>query len=572
MLFLLISFIAGALTVLAPCVLPLVPVIVGGTLAKEGGRKTAGTVIASLAVSVFLFTLLLKVATYFINIPEAFWQWFSGLTIILLGLSFIASSLWARLMVALHIEMSANALLGTGYQKKSMWGDIIMGAALGPVFSTCSPTYFIIIATVLPASPLTGLVYLLAYIIGLSAVLFAIVLLGDKLVKKLNVFADPNGRFKKWIGAIFIILGILIATGAEKQLETKILSSGYFDVTQVEQKLLQKNETNNQNFPAPSDDSSVVRSANSAFTPLPPYQRFRAPEFVSPDGYVNTDGQSISLAQYKGKSVVLVDFWTYSCINCQRTLPYVEKWYEKYKDHGLVVVGVHTPEFAFEKKYDNVKKAVADLGLTYPVILDSEYKTWSAYQNQYWPRKYLIDLDGNVVYDHIGEGNYAETEEVIQHLLKNEGLYDGQMMVDVTPAPVLSAKTPELYFGAMRNSEIGNAFLKNGAGTHNFTLPENYTESVPYLGGTWNIVPEYITPVGESKIALKFYASKVFMVAGSDMNTSVAVTLDGAPHKTVPIHDEKLYTIAETSPSWHTLILDTKTDNQSLKIFTFTFQ
>ena len=135
-----------------------------------------------------------------------------------------------------------------------------------------------------------------------------------------------------------------------------------------------------------------------------------AKEITTPDGFINTDGKPVTIGEFVGKKVVLLDIWTYSCINCQRTTPYLNAWYEKYKDDGLVIIGLHTPEFEFEKVYQNVLDATNRLGIKYPVVLDNDYSTWNAYQNRFWPRKYLIDIDGFVVYDHIGEGAYEETE------------------------------------------------------------------------------------------------------------------------------------------------------------------
>jgi thiol-disulfide isomerase/thioredoxin len=147
-----------------------------------------------------------------------------------------------------------------------------------------------------------------------------------------------------------------------------------------------------------------------------------AKEITSPDGFINTESQSITIGEFVGKKVVLIDFWTYSCINCQRTLPYLNKWYEKYKNEGLEIIGIHTPEFEFEKKYDNVKKATEKFGIKFPVVLDNDFSTWRAYQNNYWPRKYLIDIDGYIIYDHIGEGAYEETEQKIKAALSERAI------------------------------------------------------------------------------------------------------------------------------------------------------
>ena len=455
MILFLVSLAAGMLTVLAPCILPLLPVIVGGSLTGDGKgvqiRKVL-TIVLSLGASVIVFTLILKASTLFIDIPEYVWKWISGGILVALGVVTVFPFLWEGQFMA-KLSARSNILLGKGDQKKSFWGDVIMGAALGPVFSTCSPTYFIVLATVLPAQPLVGIVYLLAYTVGLCASLFVVAFIGQKIMGKLDVAANPHGWFKKILGIIFVIVGLAIISGLDKKLEFSLLDAGIFDVTKVEQTLLQNTgvaatpsvpntasaPVANATTPEPVVDTAsapaVAASTSSlasgalkntqpstASTLKPPTvvdkakTLKRAPELVSPDGYINTDGKPITLAQYRGK-IVLLDIWTYSCINCQRTLPYVNMWYDKYKDRGLVVVGLHTPEFAFEKVQSNVEDAVKRFDIKYPVVLDNQYQTWNAYGNQFWPRKYLIDQDGYIIYDHIGEGNYDETEKAIQKAL-----------------------------------------------------------------------------------------------------------------------------------------------------------
>jgi cytochrome c biogenesis protein CcdA len=238
MLLLIVSFIAGILTILAPCVLPVLPVILGSSVNdKKANKRKTLTIILSLGISVILFTLLLKVSTLFIDIPEYTWKIVSGIIILILGLVTIFPSLWENKFIA-KLSRKSNIALGKGDQKKSFWGDVIVGASLGPVFSTCSPTYFIILATVLPVSPLLGLVYLLAYALGLCLALFAVALVGQRIVDKLGVAANPDGWFKKTLGIIFVIVAIGILTGADKKLQTYILDKGFFDVTKIEQRLL----------------------------------------------------------------------------------------------------------------------------------------------------------------------------------------------------------------------------------------------------------------------------------------------------------------------------------------------
>jgi cytochrome c-type biogenesis protein len=214
MTFLLLSFIAGVLTILAPCILPLLPVIVGHSITDPTpNRRRMFVVIGSLGISVILFTLLLKVSTLFINIPQDFWKWISGGIIFFFGLTMVFPAIWEKFSFANTLSINSNKVLAEGYQKNSVWGDVIIGASLGPIFSACSPTYFVILATVLPVSFFLGLVYLLAYVLGLSLALLGVALLGEKIMMKLGKVSDSRGWFKRIFGIIFIIVALGIITG-----------------------------------------------------------------------------------------------------------------------------------------------------------------------------------------------------------------------------------------------------------------------------------------------------------------------------------------------------------------------
>ncbi len=239
MTFLAIAFIAGVLTVLAPCILPLLPVVIGSS-ASGRSKATPYIVVASLGASIILFTFLLKASTAFISIPQSFWTYLSGGILVFFGITLLFPKVWESVPGLSKLTVRSNKLLGSGHQKKSVWGDIIVGAALGPVFSTCSPTYFVILASVLPASFFLGTVYLLAYVFGLSLILLLIALLGERFASRLSGFSDPRGMFKKGLGLLFVLLGVMIVLGLDKKLEAAILDSGYFDVTKVEQRLLEK--------------------------------------------------------------------------------------------------------------------------------------------------------------------------------------------------------------------------------------------------------------------------------------------------------------------------------------------
>ena len=309
-----------------------------------------------------------------------------------------------------------------------------------------------------------------------------------------------------------------------------------------------------------------------------------AKEITTPDGFINTDGKPVTIGEFIGKKVILVDFWTYSCINCQRTTTYLNAWYEKYKDKGLVIIGIHTPEFEFEKIYQNVLDATERMGIKYPVVLDNDYSTWTAYQNRFWPRKYLIDIDGFIVYDHIGEGAYEETEKKIQETLSERQALLGESGTISQPLTKEvsiqnGAKSPEIYFGASRNERLGNG-AQGTLGVQNFTQPKNISPNTLYLDGQWDITDEYAENKGMAKITFRYKAQYVYMVASAENAVRAKILIDGLaiqmPGKDVDengfitIQKDQLYTlVAGLGSEEH--ILEIIIENPGLRAFTFTF-
>lgn len=241
MIFFLIAILAGILTVLAPCILPFLPIIIGSSETKDRRiSRRALVVIGSLAVSVVVFTLLLKVSTLLIDIPQMFWNVFSGAVIILVGLAIVFPSLWARIPFVQRLSILSNKAIGAGYQKKNYSGDVLIGLALGPVFTTCSPTYLFIIATVLPAGFLVGFIYLLAFTVGLVIALLLVAYFGGQLVRKITSHIGTTNRVKQIFGVLIILVGIAILTGYDKKLETAILDSGYGATIHFEESLIER--------------------------------------------------------------------------------------------------------------------------------------------------------------------------------------------------------------------------------------------------------------------------------------------------------------------------------------------
>jgi thiol-disulfide isomerase/thioredoxin len=311
-----------------------------------------------------------------------------------------------------------------------------------------------------------------------------------------------------------------------------------------------------------------------------------AKEIAQPSGFVNVD--NITIGSLIGKDVILVDFWTYSCINCERTIPYLNMWYSEYHDQGLEIIGVHTPEFQFEHNIDNVRQAVQKFGIKYPVVLDNNYATWDSYGNQYWPEEYLIDIDGFIVYRAIGEGDYNTTEMEIQTLLRERaqtlGIQVNISNTTATPANAVSVDfsqigSQETYFGAAKNE-----FLVNGkqsvTGPQTLVVPGSILSNMLYLGGTWNFSDEYAETTGNNSIVFQYNAKNVYFVASADDSTQVTVLLDGKPISdsagsdvkggVVAIKDEQLYTLVEGADyGEHTLELDIA--QPGLRAYTFTF-
>lgn len=349
-----------------------------------------------------------------------------------------------------------------------------------------------------------------------------------------------------------------------------------------------------------SGNTITITLDKSKFTNIDKSQFQKAPDLAQIAGYINTpnNNQPIHLADYKGK-VVLVDFWTYSCINCIRTVPYLNDWYAKYADQGFVVIGVHSPEFEFEKIYDNVKTAVQKFGITYPVVLDNSLGTWNAYGNQYWPRHYLIDAQGYIREDHIGEGGYAETEKTIQSLLAERAALDGfkQISFSTKTAPTIDSKslqyidlskqtTPEIYLGYnYARSPLGNPQNFEPEQIVTYTIPSNTNlqPNIVYLDGQWKNNRDNIELQGNrGSIILTYYAKAINIVASGKGQTGI-VTEDGNAKISAKsigtdlnkdgkfiLDGQRLYNLAlHDSYGVHSIIINV--EGRGFQLYTFTF-
>jgi cytochrome c biogenesis protein CcdA/thiol-disulfide isomerase/thioredoxin len=528
-----VSLVAGLLTVLAPCVLPLLPVILGGSVVRDGHDRWRPYIITgSLVASLVLFTLLLKASTALIGIDPRLWTYLSGGLVVLLGLSMLFPTLWSRVSVAIGLDRRSHDFLDRahGHRNRTV-SAVLTGAALGPVFSSCSPTYAWVIATVLPARTALGMLYLSVYSLGVGAALLAIALLGRRFLSRITWATKPGGAFQRTVAVLFVVVGLLVVTGLDRTVQTKLSTADPFGLVKLEQRLV------------PTSGTTVAMDPSDVTS-------YPAPELAGINSWINSD--PLTLAQLKGK-VVLIDFWTYSCINCQRTQPYLNAWYSTYASDGFVIIGVHAPEFAFEQVPANVQKAVAAEGIRYPVALDNGFQTWNAYDNNYWPAKYLVDRDGRVRYTQFGEGAYDVTEAKIRQLL---GESDSKPTVQVSAdGPASANQTRETYLGTEREERyVGTPGLGGGSTYTEASLgADQWT-----LGGPWDVAGQAITAVSNgATLALKYTGRDVYLVMGGPPGSIVKVTVDGqamlgadvGANSTVTLDGPRTYRLVESKQS-----------------------
>lgn len=504
----LLSFFAGILTVLAPCSFMLLPIIIGGSVGK-GNQYRPYIITASLAISLFLFTVLLKATSLLINIDPIILNYISGVIVIFLGLISLFPELWDRLTSKLNLSGNSDKLLLQAQKKEGVIGSILTGAALGPVFSACSPTYVYILTTVLRQDLTIGLINIFAYITGLALIMLGAGLLGRRFTNRMKWAVNPNGIFKKIIAVLFIIVGIAIISGFDKLIQSTLSPINPFN--QLEKNILQNAKP------------SSIKTDNSKLFNVSP--AISAPELRNISAWINSNGESIQ--KLKGK-VVLIDFWTYSCVNCLRSAPYINNWYDKYRDQGLEVIGLHAPEFAFEKIKENVEKSVRETyKIKYPVGLDNDFSTWDDYKNQFWPAKYLIDKEGMIRYTHFGEGEYDKTELAIRELIKETGKSVDSITTDNNIVTENNKDlTPETYLGWSRAVNFANTNELNNYGVnYNYNLVPELQKNNWSISGTWKIDKEDITSQDDNaKLVLNYNAKEVYIVAGSDLNSNVKIT------------------------------------------------
>jgi cytochrome c biogenesis protein CcdA/thiol-disulfide isomerase/thioredoxin len=532
-LLVLFAFVAGAGTAISPCVLPVLPALLSAS--ATGGRRRPIAIVIGLAT-----TFAITVAG-FAKLVDGVGLGNSALrtlaVVVLAG--FGVALLAPRLADRLEAPLSRLARFGPRSAGDGFWSGLGVGAALGFVYAPCAGPILAAVISVGAASG-TSVAVAIAYSLGSAVVLLALALGGRKLLDRVRA-AGRGPAAQRVLGVVMIATALAVATDADVRFQTAL--ADHFPSALV-------NPTGSiERSHAVSEQLANLRGhgrfaeAATMGSKLPVLGK--APEFTGTQEWFNTPGGNpLTLKGLRGR-VVLVDFWTYTCINCIRTLPYTRAWDAAYRSRGLTVVGVHTPEFQFEHDAGNVRDAIAQNRLRYPVAQDNDYKTWNAWGNQYWPAEYLIDAKGRVRYVHFGEGDDAKTEAAIRSLLAEAGAESlgADARVGATVKPGKEA-TPETYLGSAR----AQGWVPNqpSNGLHDYTgAGRPLLRSRFAFTGHWKVTDEAATALGGASIDARVQAKNVYLVLSSqgDRPRPLRVELDGKPLRTVTVRRQRLYTL-----------------------------
>jgi len=570
------AFLAGFVTILAPCIWPLLPIILSSSAAGKTHARPLGITLG-IMLSFTFFTLAISLLVSLFHLDPNVIRLFAVFVLIFLGLSMIIPAL-SRLT-----ELWVSRLIGKfGTRGQSQESDFssgfITGLSLGVVWTPCSGPILASIATLAATGGVTFSVVLvtLAYVIGVGIPLFIFAYGGQKVIGRTRFLSKYTGKVQQAFGVLILLTALAIYTNYDKVLQLKLLDA--FPSYTSALTSFEKNSAVKQQLDIlkGKKSTSTVIDTTGLFNENKP-----ASEFIGITKWLNSD-KSLTLKELRGK-VVLVDFWTYTCINCIRTLPHVTGWYDKYKDKGFVVIGVHTPEFEFEKDSANVLNAIKQYNIHYPVPQDNNYATWNAYDNQYWPAEYLIDANGNIRRTHFGEGEYDQTELAIQALLKETGQQVASGLGDMPDQTPKTRNSPETYLGANRMQYYypnGNT----GQVNKNFTLSDSLSQNSFSLGGEWSIVNETAITGKNAVLKYNFSADKVFLVLrpGSLKNAKVKVFLDGklvdssnsggdVLNGVITINNDRLYNLIDLKGNPGNHILKLEFENSGIEAFALTF-
>ncbi|MDQ3434766.1 MAG: cytochrome c biogenesis protein DipZ [Actinomycetota bacterium] len=531
-LLILFAALAGAATALTPCVLPVLPALLSAS--ATGGRRRPLGVVIGLTASHTLVIVALGTLVSRVGLADGFVRTFAIVVLLFFGLSLILP----RLGEKVEAPLSRLSRFGPRSAGSGFWSGIGVGAALGFVYAPCAgPIVAAIISVGATQDSSLGLVAVaLAYGAGSALSLGLMAFGGRRMLERLRRTGRGPG-LQRAVGVVMVVTALAMFANLDVRFTTALANDfpafltnptrGLEDSDAVEERLADLRGESRFD-----SDRDPVAAANPHIAD--PASRYPvlgdAPGFTGNQEWFNTpDGRGLSLEELRGR-VVLVDFWTYTCINCIRTFPALKEWDRLYRDKGLTIVGVHTPEFAFERKASNVREAIDQNGLAYPVAQDNDYATWNAWGNQFWPAKYLIDAQGRVRYTHFGEGDYEQTEQAIRALLEESGQDRlGGLAEARTETADPAVRTPETYLGTERAAGWVGEEPRNG--TRSYPGADRLPPNGFALTGEWRVDGESATSGEGASLDARFKARKVFLVMSSDGGRArdVQVLLDGEP-------------------------------------------
>ncbi|MFN2467991.1 MAG: cytochrome c biogenesis protein DipZ [Gaiellaceae bacterium] len=545
-----IAFLAGVITSISPCVLPVLPIVFAG--GASGGRRRPFAIIAGLVASFAAFTLFAAWILDRLGLPK------DTLRNVAIGFLFLLA---ATLILPRLAELLERPFLFlTRRRSGDLGGGFLLGVSLGLVFVPCAGPVLGVITTQAASLDfgIDTVLLTLAYSAGAAIPMLAIAIGGQRATERARFMRRQAARVRPALGVVMALAALAIVFNLDRKAQVAIGDytlrlQSWTERTSYADRQLEKIRGERRGA-ALAAGAEQLRDFG------------RAPELAGISRWLNTPGgRPLTIRGLRGK-VVLIDFWTYSCINCLRTLPHLKAWDAAYRKAGLAIVGVHTPEFAFEHEPGNVRRAVAQLGLRYAVALDNGYDTWNAFSNEYWPAKYLIDRRGHVRYAHFGEGEYERTEQVIRRLLGESAAHTrpAAPVRDATPQGRL---TPESYLGYSRLDRFsGSPIRQDRMALYRF--PPALPLSTLGYAGAWRVEAERIVAGPRARLRLHFRAREVHLVLGG--RGTVEVLVDGRRERTVPVAGiTRLYTLARF-PKLRDALLELRF-SRNVEAYAFTF-
>ncbi|HSW70296.1 MAG TPA: cytochrome c biogenesis protein DipZ [Gammaproteobacteria bacterium] len=534
-----LALLEGFGLIISPCILPILPIILTGSLA--GSRKHSLGIITGFVSAFTIFTFFSRQIVLIFSVDLSFVRNISYGLLILFGMVLLStklSNLFSR-----YTQSFANfGLVLSENKKKDFLDGTIFGGLIGLIWTPCAGPILatVIVQTVIQKTTWDSFFVVLAFGIGVAIPMLLIMLFGNKIMSRMQFFKTHSELMRKILGAVIIASVFYMLYGNSWNLSFKQ------SVNIHQNKLI---DGLSLSYPAPT-----IQGINQWINSPP-----------------------LTIQQLRGK-VILIDFWTYSCINCIRTLPYLKNWYSKYHDKGFEIIGVHSPEFDFEKDFNNVKNAVKEQGITYPVALDNNFLTWKNFDNHYWPAHYLIDQNGFVVYQHFGEGKYDITENNIRFLL---GL--NKTNIQVSHPPSSFSETPETYLGYARMNSYASPESIAYDQPAIYTFPNKLNENQWALEGPWKVTSQKIISLDKNaSIKIHFNARKIFVVMGSRnvFPIKVKILLNEHPlengkgkdvtQSTIDVGKPTLYEVIVQDQLLNGILQMTATES-GLEVYTFTF-